>query len=219
MSTRGAIARQKGDTFEGRYHHWDSYPTGLGKALWDVYHEQFQDNLDEMLRVLIDEHPAGWSSIVGKDFAVTPGYNDYGKGNCLKCGRLAWEHYYQDWESHGKKLTAKARKDMANGRYMALEHPFEGPESNNAECYCHGDRHEEAFLVTEENAAGSGCEYAYVFAENGKLIMTILSSLNEDESKMIGMFGMGNPEAKWGVLAIVPLDGPEPDWKNIERGS
>ena len=38
-----------------------------------------------------------------------------------------------------------------------------------------------------------------------------------DGSKMIGMFGMGNPEAKWGVLAIAPLDGPEPDWKALER--
>jgi len=60
-----------------------------------------------------------------------------------------------------------------------------------------------------------GCEYAYVFSTNG--VMTILSSLNGDGSKMIGMFGMGNPEAKWGVLAVVPLDSTEPDWKALER--
>ncbi|MBI2836125.1 MAG: hypothetical protein HYX85_00325 [Chloroflexi bacterium] len=217
MSTRGVIARQKGDTFEGRYHHWDSYPSGLGKALWDTYHSGFKGNLEEMLRVLVDEHPAGWSTIIGKDFAVTPGFNESYKGECLNCGRLAWEHYYQDWESHGKKLTAKARQDMANHNYMALGHSFEDEDTNNPECYCHGDRHEEGWLVTEENAAGSGCEYAYVFAQNGKPVMTILSSVNADGRKMIGMFGMGNPEAKWGVLACVDLNGPEPDWESLNH--
>jgi hypothetical protein len=214
VSTRGVIARQKGDFFEGRYHHWDSYPSGLGKALWELAHNQFKGNLDEMLHILIDEHPAGWSTIVNKDFAITPGFNEYGKGNCLTCGKPSWEHYYQEWESHGKRLTARARQSMAKGNYMALGHSYEGPRFTNAECYCHGDRNEDELVVTEKNAADIGCEYAYVFSTNG--MMTILSSYNGDGSKMIGMFGMGNPEAKWGVLAVIPLDGAEPDWHSLQ---
>ena len=62
MSTRGAIARLSGEGFKGVYHHWDSYPSGLGKALWDTY--QKVGVLDAMLDGLIDQHPAGWSSIV-----------------------------------------------------------------------------------------------------------------------------------------------------------
>ena len=215
MSTRGVIARQQGDSFQGRYHHWDSYPSGLGKALWELTHCQFKGNLDGMLHILIDEHPAGWSTIVNKDFSLPAGFNEMGKGNCLVCGKASWEHYYQEWESHGKRLTAKAHQEMTNGNYMSLGHSFETPRSTNAECYCHGDRREEELLVTPENAAGMGCEYVYVFSTNS--VMTILSSYNGDGSKMIGMFGMGNPEAKWGVLAIAPLDGPEPDWKALER--
>jgi hypothetical protein len=37
MSTRGCIARLTGSQpwqFRGVYHHWDSYPSGLGRALF-----------------------------------------------------------------------------------------------------------------------------------------------------------------------------------------
>jgi hypothetical protein len=49
--------------------------------------------------------------------------------------------------------------------------------------------------------------------------MTILSSYNGDGSKMIGMFGMGTPEAQWGVLAVIHLNGLEPDWQMIEMAA
>ena len=217
MSTRGVIARQKGDSFEGRYHHWDSYPTGLGKALWELAHNQFKGDIEGMLHILIDEHPAGWSTICNKDFSLAVGFNEFGKGNCLTCGKQSWEHYYQEWESHGKRLTTKARQSMAKGNYMALGHSFEAQRTTNAECYCHGDRAEDELLVTEKNATDMGCEYAYVFSTNG--VMTILSSYNGDGSKMIGMFGMGNPEAQWGVLAVIQLNGLEPDWQMIEMAA
>jgi len=79
MSTRGAIVRVTGDkTFTGVYHHWDSYPDGLGKSLWSLYHEHFNKNLDNMLKVLIDEHPAGWSTINQCDFNKEAGFNEHG---------------------------------------------------------------------------------------------------------------------------------------------
>ncbi|MBI2851286.1 MAG: hypothetical protein HYX80_09680 [Chloroflexi bacterium] len=166
MSTRGVIARQKGDAFEGRYHHWDSYPTGLGKALWELAHSEFKCDLEGMLHFLIDEHPAGWSTICNKDFSLKPRFNEHGKGNCLKCGKPSWEHYYQEWESHGKRLTEKAKESMSHGNYMALGHSSGQPRTTNAECYCHGDRQEDGLLVTMKNAAEMGCEYAYVFSNN-----------------------------------------------------
>jgi len=72
MATRGVIARETKNGFKGRYHHWDSYPSGLGKTLWNLYHGYFKRNLRRMLKVLIDEHPAGWSTIVDKDFSLQP---------------------------------------------------------------------------------------------------------------------------------------------------
>jgi hypothetical protein len=79
MSTRGAIGRLASEQplrFSSVYHHWDSYPSGLGKTLWDLYHGHFKRDLEAMLRVLIDEHPAGWSSLNSADFTARPGFHD-----------------------------------------------------------------------------------------------------------------------------------------------
>jgi hypothetical protein len=56
MSTNGIIARSTGEgTFAGRYHHWDSYPSGLGTTLVELYRGHFNRDLDRMLQVL------GWA--------------------------------------------------------------------------------------------------------------------------------------------------------------
>jgi hypothetical protein len=77
MSTNGIIARSTGEgTFEGRYHHWDSYPHGLGVALVELYRGHFKHDLSRMLQVLLDKHPAGWSTIVHTDFKLKPGFTN-----------------------------------------------------------------------------------------------------------------------------------------------
>jgi len=77
MGTRGGIARIVGKSgFRGVYHHWDSYPSGLGEQLWSLYHGFFKGDLKRMLRFLINEHPAGWSTICNKDFSLKAGYVD-----------------------------------------------------------------------------------------------------------------------------------------------
>ncbi len=86
MSTRSCIARIKGDGFEGVYHHWDGYPTALGKTLWDLAHARPDNDVGEatkqMLRLLIDRHPAGWSSINGDvDWSQEPGFREGGFDN------------------------------------------------------------------------------------------------------------------------------------------
>ena len=74
MSTRGVIMRASNPVPWGRYHHFDSYPMGLGATLWRLYHEQFGQNLTRMLKTLIDDHPAGWSTLVGRSFDFPPGF-------------------------------------------------------------------------------------------------------------------------------------------------
>ena len=71
---------------KGRYHHWDGYPSGLGKALWDVYHDHFNRDIDGMLKLLLEDHPAGWSTIVNKDFSLEPGFDgDHTKPSHPEC--------------------------------------------------------------------------------------------------------------------------------------
>lgn len=62
MSTRGVIARAKGDGWEGVYHHWDSYPTGLGRKLWTALYQEFHGSVEDFLHYVVDTHRAGWSS-------------------------------------------------------------------------------------------------------------------------------------------------------------
>ena len=86
-------------------------------------------------------------------------------------------------------------------------------KDDRPQCYCHGDRHESAQEITQENAAAIGAEYAYVFTPEAKLL--VLSGYHRDGQKMIGMFGSGDPEAQWHTIAQVDLNGPEPDWETI----
>jgi hypothetical protein len=82
MGTRACIARRTGTTlkgmFAGRYHHWDGYPDGLGKTLYELYNGHFKRDLKAMLKYLIDDHPAGWSTINGADFTQPPGFGEGG---------------------------------------------------------------------------------------------------------------------------------------------
>ncbi|KKN86984.1 hypothetical protein LCGC14_0262530 [marine sediment metagenome] len=172
MSTRGAIVRVFGDGFKGVYHHWDSYPEGLGQTLWELFHEQFGQDVERMLKFLIDEHPAGWSTLNGADFSMMPGYVEL-----------------------GRKIDSPDER--------------RGPE-----CYCHGDRSEEGNEVTEKDAAGIGVEWVYAFRDT---VMIVLSSYNEDGHKMIGMFGMGNENARWRIVTQIDLLGEEPDWEMIKK--
>jgi hypothetical protein len=137
MSTRGIIARKTGEgTFAGRYHHWDSYPEGLGKTLVMLHQGHFKGDLGRMLEVLIDEHPAGWSTINGKDFSLKPGYVDSCYPEAIrKLTGKAYDKAVEDW-----KNTADQRRPI---------------------CYCHGKRHEEDDLCTEKTNCGA--EWIYVF--------------------------------------------------------
>lgn len=218
MSTRGVIARKDGDGFTGRYHHWDSYPSGLGRTLYQWAHQMPRDR---MLHLLLDEHPAGWSTIVGTDPSLTPGFVDVSDPNrrCRICGMAVWEHYRQYYGKDGRPPLPERFVHVPKTTYLLTDHTPEQevfPTDKRPICYCHGDRHEsQDDILTHQNAASGGCEYAYVFDDSGRT-MTILSSFHTDGYKMIGMFGMGDPKAVWRQIAVVDLDGPEPDWKDLD---
>jgi hypothetical protein len=70
MSTHCVVARPKGSDWEGRYVHFDGYPSGAGHDLYVIAH---QIGVERMLEIIIDEHPGGWNSLVG-DWSQEPGY-------------------------------------------------------------------------------------------------------------------------------------------------
>jgi hypothetical protein len=170
MSTRSIIARELGSEspmqWEGRYHHWDGYPAGVGATLFDMYNGhfgRFEKDIGGMLEFLIDEHPAGWSTINEADFSKEPGF---GSG---------------------------------------------GPE-----CYCHGDRNEEGCLYTNNSKSFAGAEYCYVINADDHT-MAVLERVYEDGSRAVQFFGVDASDVaenvRWKIIAVVNLDGPEPNWK------
>lgn len=77
MGTRSTIARMTNKNgFSGVYHHWDGHPYSLGATLYKLYNGHFKKDIDAMLKFLIDDHPAGWSTINKADFTKPAGYND-----------------------------------------------------------------------------------------------------------------------------------------------
>jgi hypothetical protein len=248
MATRGAIARlERRDSegvppaFVGAYHHWDSYPTGLGRTLWALYHGHFQKNMEAMLQTLIDDHPAGWSSILTSDFTKAPGFVE----TCfpVDCAETKITETLAGDEGHdvnghdgngcssgapGKGASnngiASTRSALDGACKTAAHSDDTGDEDNCDEgapapaCYCHGDREDTPWRVTEANAAASGIEWVYAFSPG---LMHILSSFTPTGEKMIGMFGCGDPKAGWRTVAIIDLDEDkdEPDWAYIEENA
>ena len=67
MSTRGIIGKRVGENeWYGVYHHFDSYPSGLGNCLVDMFVKDFNMNHELMADYLIEQHPMGWSTLMGE---------------------------------------------------------------------------------------------------------------------------------------------------------
>lgn len=220
MSTRSVIARKTPTGFTGVYHHWDGYPSGLGSTLFEVRKTIFAGDTGRMLKYLIDCHPAGWSTI-NADWSKPEGYRpDDALQICTICGKESWRHYrqyYKDnfgspmpspWERAGRPevpATEDPNAVQVLGHSCKAKEETTGPEPYGGK----GSK------ITHLTASGCGCEWAYVFNGNGK--MEIQSSYCETGEKMIGMFGCGDPKATWQTVAVVDLDGPEPNWQAIEN--
>jgi len=222
MSTRSIIARSTGpDTFTGRYHHWDGYPSGLGRTLFEIRRDIFANDTAAMLSTLLDQHPAGWSTICGADWSKPAGRSDDQATLCRVCVRPAWAHWIQNYETYGFARP----EPFTAGQYRAFDHEAETTRANNPVCYCHmitcdGRALPSAIPLedrtsTDQDAAGIGAEWCYAFTADG-LYMLVLASECQSGEKMIGMFGMGDPAASWRTVATVDLRGDAPDWEALQ---
>lgn len=236
MSTRAAIARPNGDGFLGRYHHWDGYPQGLGQTLYELAQSNekrhamelpptpWNGDVEQMLKVLIDDHPAGWSTINGADFSLLPGFIEMGSPlvPCVICQQDQNAHLCQYDKNHGEPKPCKAGQP-ATLYNEHLGHVFEPEPKAQAlaqalpQCYCHGDRDEEGWDVDQDNASGSGCEYAYVITGRKMTVLSSYAEFDGERQKMIGFFGMGAEDAEWQPIGYVDFDKPAPNWEAMYK--
>src|SRR3990167_6687419 len=99
MSTRSVIARPvegPEGSWEGRYHHSDGYPSGVGKTLWEHLHGDYAGDIFGMLQFLIDDHPGGWSSINNHDWSQPPGFR-----NLSKPAKKSWDDFFAEEHKKG----------------------------------------------------------------------------------------------------------------------
>lgn len=73
MGTRAVIAKPVGDGWQGRYHHWDGYPTALGVTLIR-WHKILGSA--RLIEILVDGERKGWSTINGADLTLPPTWID-----------------------------------------------------------------------------------------------------------------------------------------------
>ena len=59
MSTRSIIAKQDGDSWKGRYAHWDGYPSHQGSNIWEFVH---RDGFEKATKTFVDDH-FYWSTV------------------------------------------------------------------------------------------------------------------------------------------------------------
>jgi hypothetical protein len=53
MSTRSIIAKQHGDSWKGRYAHWDGYPSHQGNSIWEIVR---RDGVEQSIKTLVDDN-------------------------------------------------------------------------------------------------------------------------------------------------------------------
>lgn len=92
---------------------------------------------------------------------------------------------------------------------------FRDDWNSNGEGFNSYDSGEGDMSFTEkDNLTESGIEFLYLIDKENS-IMDVMSSYNEDGSKMIGMFGVGNSNSNWKVIASISLNEPY-DFSNIK---
>lgn len=77
MSTRSVIGvyNKDGATWKGRYVHFDGYPTGVGKWIYEEIRRHFADKIPDFFDKIMAE-TVGWSCLCGSDFTKLPSWND-----------------------------------------------------------------------------------------------------------------------------------------------
>ena len=153
MGTRSIIARRTeakswfdGDTFIGRYCHYDGYPTGTGVSILRAVK---QLGFKKAVSVLLDEHPAGWSAIAGVDWTKEIGLHDYPypKG---------WDRVTEDYDRNEYPQCYCHEVSFTTSK-------VETPKSK----FVHKREEKEGVL---DNNSAFGCEYAYVIDEGSKML-------------------------------------------------
>jgi hypothetical protein len=150
VATRSIIAKQQGDSWAGRYAHWDGYPTHNGAHIWRIVK---RDGVDKAVATFVDDH-FYWSAI------------DAGQSN-VPAEEDRWE-VVEGYGIAGNELQGSADE-----------------------------------WYTPENYKDSWCDYVYVIAKAGLMVIDIY------KDEILGLFRWDEAEPDWQDVQDAPYRGEE----------
>lgn len=193
MATRSMIGRfDENNRIVGRYVHWDGYPSGVGQTLHKAFAKHFGGSAEIMATYFIDEHPAGWSSVMNADFSLPAGFREVD-------------------DKPSPFIFSSSGEPISNPNYV-----------NQPECYCHGSRQEpeDTLICNCGEGDNSGCqplsiEYIYGLAEEGLHIYYHVEVAGEFDPPYEGT-NYRPPKYCHVLYGILPWDQPV-DWAQVEE--
>jgi len=200
MATRACVAIKKGRSWKGVYNHWDGYPSGLGKDVWDYLHPLKIFSISELYLEKFAEELLKYD-----DWR-----NFLNGGRCPYCGRVGLSQPH----SINGKIIIEPKKDIEIAENIKKT-GYPDPECK----YHKHDNLEEIEPMTPKNSDPLFIEWVYVINVK-KVEMEILKSVRT-EGYHYGTAYDGSkfriPNYTWKKVAEIDLNGLEPDWNEIEE--
>lgn len=224
MGTRGAVAIKNGGGFVGVYNHWDSYPQGLGKELWDYLH---RDGID--LKQFADEllKYDDWRNFRGGGVCEYCGKVGLGQPHSIS-GVICYPdipNRYKDademreyfrqlpaWQGKDDDIEKEVRFAVA----VATNIEITGYPDPDSILHQHGNLTDK---ITNDNADPLFIEWVYVI--DPKRMVEVLAhrrakGTHTESSDCGGYHEWQSPNYEHYLLATYPLDGNEPNWEELD---
>jgi hypothetical protein len=241
MSTRGCVAiRKKDGGWVGVYNHSDSYPTCLGKEVWDhLQGKNLKRFAGDLLRFdTWDNYLEGGvcpycgkrglsspHSIRGEILGRTP--PDYGRGLTFESSFKTKEEMREYYESLPAWRGKEKEIEKAIETEWRLRENIEKTGYVDPECKFHEhDSLDDPGHITSENPDPLFIEWVYVIDPEHRTV-DILAHVSDEKTD--GPVRMGSPvlrsDGYWDYghcackhikIARISLDGREPDWNLLQ---
>lgn len=228
MSTRGAVAIKNSGGWLGVYNHWDSYPTGLGKELWDYLHQDGLD-LEGFAKELLKYDD--WRNFRGGGICEYCGKVGLGQPHDISgaicypslVGKRKQYDTADQMREHFKQLPAWQGRDddieQMIKRELEIKESVErtGYPDPEAQYHQHGQLTDK---MTNQNADALFIEWVYVI-DPEKRVLEVLAHRQAEgthtETSYDGKRTWQEPNYEHYLLATYFIDGDEPDWKELEN--
>ncbi len=230
MSTRGFVGIGTAEQFNGRYNHFDSYPTGLGPEVWSTVQRFLHD----------DRHVNGFAKLL-------LGYTDWRQvasgGRCDYCGKITGQPHsisglafiprdsnaasiteYIDELQRSSVSAARARERAAEEWPIIENVRRTGYPDPEAKYHEHDADNPEDSAITPENVDWLFMEWAYIVDPARHMLYVLVGCIETPITYRVEIIRPSGSRDHWNnktrytsaLVGSYDLMGSEPDWAAVE---